>query len=507
MKIKHFFLALLITSSLIVTCNTDSFARILTIDQVLVTNLNDTLKDEFTAGEPVRVTAKFSVSTLAFVAAKCSVLFYGANAEKMGLQFNKFSPGQYSFTWETIVPEGVNGPATFFVTLFGLPGMLRESSTGFEIVDPDEGVVEPQPDFVGTQTCVMCHSGINKDLVDDYMFTGHHYALSPVAENAKVIYPEFSPGVPHPPDDLTWKDIQYVIGGYAWSAMFVNHEGRIYTTGIDDIDARYNLPAAFFNISGQFVPYEPEQTEPVPFTCARCHATGYTEEGQQAGEKIVAGSWMEDGVGCEACHGPGSQHVQNPSEVYPPFDPEDACQSCHMFDNDTVVEAADGLLMNRQQQEELSAGGKYYFKCTACHNPHATAHFNDSSPRDSMIAQCDDCHKDKIIGMGMEDLQCRDCHMPFAVNAGSPLEFYDADGQEVTLGSMRSHLFTINVDAESPADMFSEDGKRLQVGAAGRSKGLTLGFVCQGCHVRGGSAVRAYSFEQLKAVVGGVHPY
>jgi tetratricopeptide (TPR) repeat protein len=42
--------------------------------------------------------------------------------------------------------------------------------------------------------------------------------------------------------------------------------------------------------------------------CADCHVTDY-EKGYVAAEDRYASRWSELGVGCEACHGPGSQHV------------------------------------------------------------------------------------------------------------------------------------------------------------------------------------------------------
>lgn len=43
--------------------------------------------------------------------------------------------------------------------------------------------------------------------------------------------------------------------------------------------------------------------------CADCHVTDY-EKGYVASEDRYASRWSELGVGCEACHGPGSRHVE-----------------------------------------------------------------------------------------------------------------------------------------------------------------------------------------------------
>ncbi|MFO0932952.1 MAG: multiheme c-type cytochrome [Planctomycetota bacterium] len=42
--------------------------------------------------------------------------------------------------------------------------------------------------------------------------------------------------------------------------------------------------------------------------CAECHSTGVRKRWDAAGDRYAT-TWVEDGVGCEACHGPGEAHV------------------------------------------------------------------------------------------------------------------------------------------------------------------------------------------------------
>src|SRR5690606_6894507 len=44
------------------------------------------------------------------------------------------------------------------------------------------------------------------------------------------------------------------------------------------------------------------------FMCADCHVTDY-RKGFDADKGSFSPAWSELGVGCEACHGPGSQHL------------------------------------------------------------------------------------------------------------------------------------------------------------------------------------------------------
>ena len=353
--------------------------------------------------------------------------------------------------------------------------------------------------------CIACHSGSNKDITDAYLDSGHHFALN-AANGSAPVYPPFAPGVPQPPATLQWSDIQFVVGGYGWKANFVNTSGYILTNGNNKIDSQYNLPDTFLNTSGQFVPYETTLKTPKPFDCGSCHTTGYTAEGNQDGLPGIDGTWAEDGVGCEACHGPGEQHLNDPFGVKPAGDAKQSCKLCHVRDNSAVLEAENGLILHQQQAEELAASPKSFLSCDSCHNPHASAHYDQKASGTGIIIECTTCHPGKTVGLGMQFLKCVDCHMPYAVKSGANISYQDSNSTTLKLGDVRSHLFTVYADANSPADMFTADGLSVATDSNGKAKGLTLNFICLSCHRQGGLAATTYTFEQVKALAGAVHP-
>ncbi|MCB9763195.1 MAG: cytochrome c family protein [Alphaproteobacteria bacterium] len=80
---------------------------------------------------------------------------------------------------------------------------------------------------------------------------------------------------------------------------------------------------AYETLQGRQRAYDP--------SCIRCHTVGF---GHPGGFRSAAQDPGLRGVGCEACHGPGSDHVDAPAAGYGvlPEGPA-ACVACHTEDN------------------------------------------------------------------------------------------------------------------------------------------------------------------------------
>jgi predicted CXXCH cytochrome family protein len=204
--------------------------------------------------------------------------------------------------------------------------------------------------------------------------------------------------------------------------------------------------------------------------CYGCHATGHTvavEARSPAGLVLPASKWVEPGVGCEGCHGPGGPHVDAAATGKPARDTVkmprgggmetiDACAACHAlreilpspFDavpahryGSSVVDAAEPLLSvasNSEfrnpffadlrpatyQQEAIafSQSGcalKGGLTCTACHDVHSGAPSAAVAAADGGTAVCSPCHaaivasgtKHTLHRVGAPGGRCLDCHM------------------------------------------------------------------------------------------------
>ena len=140
--------------------------------------------------------------------------------------------------------------------------------------------------FVGSETCKKCH---------ERTFLEWRTSLhSRMMRNVKL-EPLANIGDFQSPSDVrTFKkeEITYTLGSQ-WKQQYLKKEG-------DDLIV---LPAQYNVFTGEWKPYYPDKQAKRDWfkECAGCHATGAYPEKK---------TFVEMGIACEACHGPGSNHVE-----------------------------------------------------------------------------------------------------------------------------------------------------------------------------------------------------
>lgn len=340
-----------------------------------------------------------------------------------------------------------------------------------------------EPTYVGSSTCLGCHSSFHPTIAAEFPKTGHPNALKSVSGAAPTYPANTSPTAVEVPAGTSWNDFAYVVGGYGWMARFVRSDGKLYTAGDD---AQQNMA------DGSRVPYRQGEDVPFDYTCFQCHATGPSESGSWNEVELDAlGTFFEAGVTCEACHGPGSDHVAGAfGGVKPPNQGDaltlGACQQCHNRDGvSNTVQAADGFVRSQQQANELSAsqhgnGDGVDLTCGTCHNPHVPLHYPDAAGagQSGLNLACNACHpaQQVLLNDAPKAIECVDCHMPKATKSalGGPV----GNG---FVGDVSTHLFAINPAPVGREAMFTGDG--AQVALDGEFTGsVTLDFACLGCH-------------------------
>lgn len=365
------------------------------------------------------------------------------------------------------------------------------------------GVLVNAQDWVGSDACQLCHS----EKYDNWIQSGHPYKFNVIENGQPPVYPEeaFNYQVQWM-DNLgdgshSWDDIAGVIGGYGWKSRFVGQDGHVvgtagsaYSTGFG-----HNQFNFYDGENHGWVNYHPEDEKIYNYSCFKCHTTGGDTTGTWLSGVEGLGTFTEQGIGCESCHGPGGDHVDGPTtanidlvyefahkdngigglqigdDVQTP-DPNSndvkfLCGTCHNRSYTSPINASGGFIKHHEQWDEFVAtkhdeGG---MDCSTCHNPHKRVIWDG----DGIIMNCGTCHSDQVAHTDHgESANCLDCHMPFAAKSGT------TRGQSGYKGDVRSHLMKIIPDTES---MFTEDGSNVR-DDEDRPAALSPAYACLGCH-------------------------
>lgn len=407
---------------------------------------------------------------------------------------------------------------------------------GQDAVLPDTSV-----HFVGSQACAACHV----ELGAEHRRSGHPHIMRALGDTRPrdlqdaynmTDVPQNGNSPINPPASYDWTDLTYQLGGWGWDARFVDNQGYLVTCPKGDVDSDgdgfcdnecggTNLTVCgdpsegaspFMNqwnqANGSWSTYKRGEYQ-VKHDCAVCHTTGFDPTGETlnaAGEAMPGnvGAWNELGIGCEACHGPGSQHMADPYNVSLSIDRQaEACGRCHSVGDPSVLHSdGHGFLPGNEQWNQMFSSTKHVMNCSDCHDPHQSAHFADNTfnARQGIQTRCATCHfneadrqnkSDDVVDSPMKFLlQCTDCHMPQVAVSG-------LGNVDVFQGDLRAHLFAINTDPS--AAQLSSDGSTFM-------PYLTLNYSCRACHPdseanRLGRTASVKSDAELQASADGYH--
>ncbi|NOX56746.1 MAG: hypothetical protein GXP27_20350 [Planctomycetes bacterium] len=325
-----------------------------------------------------------------------------------------------------------------------------------------------QNGYIGDDTCKICH----QDLYDSYMQSGHPWMLVPTnrQQPAADLYPH---GVPLPelPQGVTWDQVDYIFGNFSSGHGYVVGTNAEGTQGI---------------VLNRGFPYN---------FCVRCHTTGYDPTGGPTNG--ITGSWVQNGIRCEGCHGPGEQHATSFGGNPPDLNEARAvCANCHYAGTD--VERIDftppepdqegfGSFGHHPQAEQLLRSPHKNGDCSWCHDPHKSTFFPEEG---GVIKHCTDCHdaKQHPLPPAMAHVDCVECHM--------------TEGG----GHRHIHLFQIMTQPIAAADnvyVDETDQKTYWNVDANGNAFLTLDLVCLTCH--NGQEAFAMTLEEAAAEAQGIH--
>jgi len=177
--------------------------------------------------------------------------------------------------------------------LLVVPAALHAQDDDADTESVDTDVPEVPLDYMGDSECLVCHRNM-RGMQDN----AHGRALTEPDDEGAILG-DFSIG-----DDVrmmafdgdgearpfTTDDIFYVIGAgrYAQNYVVRTNDGLVVA------------PAMWHVETNEWLPYGDDPLDWVQ-NCAGCHTTGLD---------VATGEWVDNGVSCESCHGPGSYHVE-----------------------------------------------------------------------------------------------------------------------------------------------------------------------------------------------------
>jgi len=264
--------------------------------------------------------------------------------------------------------------------------------------------------YVGSVACQQCHAGV----FERWSHTRMANVVTDPKASPEVVLGDFSK--PNPLVTFKLEDVAFVYGTKWKQRYFLRGQGDYYAAGAQ-WDVINGVWRAYFvqPNTDWWVPHYPAKagdnsTRPTGPLCDGCHSVNYDVRTKQVTE------WN---VGCERCHGPGSEHVLKPSRtniVNPArldfVRATDTCLQCHTQGQplqnpiggqyyDWPVGFHQGLpLKNFWKLEEFKFG-----ETTFTHFPEGTAHKNRMQANDFV---------DSL--MYRRGVTCFSCHAPH----GSP---------------------------------------------------------------------------------------
>jgi hypothetical protein len=327
------------------------------------------------------------------------------------------------------------------------------TATEIRVIDPGWWPTKGTPardQYVGSETCGRCHQ--NK--IETQKNTPMAHAVKPATADAFTNMPhtmhfraesydyslsQTATGAEYSTTNgqqSTSAPVSWVFGDRQFGDTFLYQQNGIYfesrvsyyraLNGLDLTTGRTQFrPNRIETALGRRMP--PDE----PPLCFGCHSTAASTDGVFHPDRMIPG------VTCEACHGPGAQHVAqmslehdattstlifNPARLST-TDSVDFCGACHRTSADVSLSFIAGIFnlrfpAYRLEQSRCWGNGEARLTCVACHDVHKPR-VQDAAFYDKVCLGChspaSDGSKDPVHAIGIcktANHDCVSCHMP-----------------------------------------------------------------------------------------------
>lgn len=350
-----------------------------------------------------------------------------------------------------IVPMAPHG---FLVSAESASSKSNEGSTATEmrVIDPGwwptKGTAA-RDQYVGPEACGRCH----QDIFETQKNTPMAHAVKPASVDAFTSFPHtmhFRAGsyeylLSQTPTGAEYSTtngqqsasaaVNWIFGDRQFGDTFLYQQNGIY------FESRVSYYRALngLDLTTGRIRFQPNRIETAlgrrmlpdePPLCFGCHSTASSTGGVFRPDRLILG------VTCEACHGPGAQHVAqmslehdatastlifNPARLGP-SDSVDFCGACHRTSADVSLNSITGLFVLRfpaygLEQSPCWRNSDARLTCIRCHDPHKIR-VQDSAFYDKVCVSChstaisgpkDQTHRITICKISNHD--CVTCHM------------------------------------------------------------------------------------------------